>query len=564
MWNQPASLYLGRNTETPLNIIYLFGAGTSHDAGIPIIDKMTSDFLKDPFLEASRYTIWTEDNSISSVVFKADMKILSEVTDQFYKKMDLELIMSLLIRLEEEKEKELLEGKYSQLKKIEEDDLKIIKTLTQGYIRKKCESINSVEYLWPLEGLSNKEQLKIFTLNYDGTLEIFCEQKGIKYTDGFDPDWNTERFDDTTNVHLFKLHGSLYWFKTESNKIIKVPIKGLKISEIKYLTDEQVSEMMIYPALNKNKGSGIYSWLDQQFKDQLKKSDICVIVGYSFRDDDIRESIIESMSTNQNLWLIIVSPHASKHKHEVFVDNEKIRSRILTMDIDFKTAITDRALSQVISRIEAPRKKEIIVKQAQSTDQVRHDQDWNGIIRAYLDIGFDDRVKLIVKELSSSKFTHPDNNFPDCIEGVVLPKSLEYLLEFYKKGKKEDFEIWKKIFLEGCTALEYRYFDQFREDSSREITPINRTELPFFCMTGGNNPYTVMEMMTENMNKIKESITEKSLKSFLSKLLSTLQLTKDSRNLDYDEQQQMRLLRAYKNEDFGIKRWAKVILDSLS
>ncbi|MCH8833610.1 MAG: SIR2 family protein [Thaumarchaeota archaeon] len=553
---------MGENDQ-PLNVIYLFGAGASHDAGIPIIGKMTSDFLIAPFEEASKYTIWDIDSGIDPDALALDMKILSEVTSKFYKKMDLELIMSLLLRLEDEKEKELLESKYSQLKKINEDDLKIIKTLIQGYIRKKCESINSIEYLWPLEGLSNKNRLKIFTLNYDGTIEIFCEQKGIKYTDGFDPDWNTERFDDKTNVHLYKLHGSLYWFKTESNKIIKIPIKGLKISEIRYLTDEQVSEMMIYPALNKNKGSGIYSWLDQQFKDQLKNSDICVIIGYSFRDDDIRESIIESMSTNNDLWLIIVSPHASKHKDDVFIDDEKIRSRILTMDMDFKTAITDRALSNVLTRIEAPRKKEIIVKRAQSSDQVRHDQDWNGVLHTYTDIGFDDRVKLIVRELSSSKFIYPNNNFPDCIEGIVLPKSLEYMFEYHKKGKKEELEIWKKIFLEGCIALEYRYFTQFREDRTLQINPISKNELPFFCMDGGNNPFGLMEKMIENLNKINEYVTQVDSKEKISKLISAIQLTKDSRNLDFNDQEYGRLKKAYEKEDFGIKKSAKLIVDSL-
>jgi len=156
-------------------------------------------------------------------------------------------------------------------------------------------------------------------LNYDATVEIFCENRGIKYTDGFEPDWNLARFDGENNqINLFKLHGSLYWFRTKSNKTVKVPMKGLQSSLLRYLTDEEVSEMMIYPTLEKNKQSGVYSWLSQKFKDELNHSDVCVIMGYSFRDGDIKESILESLSSNHNLWLIIASPHASEYKKENF------------------------------------------------------------------------------------------------------------------------------------------------------------------------------------------------------------------------------------------------------
>lgn len=82
---------------------------------------------------------------------------------------------------------------------------------------------------------------------------------------------------------------------------MKIPIKGLRTASIKYLTGESMHEMLIYPFLRKNKQLVVYSWLNQKFKDELQNSDVCVIIGYSFRDEDITESIIEALGTNQNL-----------------------------------------------------------------------------------------------------------------------------------------------------------------------------------------------------------------------------------------------------------------------
>jgi hypothetical protein len=66
-------------------------------------------------------------------------------------------------------------------------------------------------------------------------VEAFCESNNISFSDGFTPYWDPEHFEDK-RVNIFKLHGSLYWFKTESGRIFKVPIKGLNLSKLKHLT----------------------------------------------------------------------------------------------------------------------------------------------------------------------------------------------------------------------------------------------------------------------------------------------------------------------------------------
>ena len=541
--------------------IFLLGAGTSHPAGISLINEMTADFLNNPLLAIAKFFIFGDENSPSDL--NTNVNTLAEVTKSFHGKVDLELIMSLILRLEEKREKELLEKTYPKLAKIDFDELQKIKTVIQGYIRYKCENIKDVEYLWPLEGMSKDKRLKIYTLNYDGTIEIFCEKKGIDYTDGFDPDWNPKRFDDSKHgINLYKLHGSLYWFRTKSNRTIKVPIKGLEVSKVKYLTDETVSEMMIYPTLEKNKQSGVYSTLSQKFKDDLSSSGFCVVMGYSFRDGDIRESIRESLSTNKNLWLIIASPNASTRKTEVFSDDEEISSRILTMDMGFKQAFGDRTLILYLNRISAAKAKELQTWTWQSTSQGRLDQEWTGILRNYVEVSHHDRIKWLVSELSKKNFTHTNNNFPDCIEGVVCPQSIQYMFEYAKKGIQENLTLWKKIFVESCLSIEYRYFVEGIQNIVKQSNPVRKEELPYWCMDGGQNSRSCVIGLLEETRKVQKFIQDGKLKSKLDKLIETLDFLYNTWhavvNLDPHK-----MIEEYKKRDLGLKKWATEIINSL-
>jgi len=477
--------------------------------------------------------------------------------------MDLELMMSLVLRISDKKEKQLLETTYPDLKSIDDERIQEIKNLIQGYIRKKCEDITSVEYFWPLEGMSKNKKLDIFTLNYDGTVEIFCEERGIKYTDGFEPDWNIKRFDDNeSKINLYKLHGSLYWFRTKSNKTIKIPMKGLQTSLVKYLTDEEVSEMMIYPTLEKNKQLGVYSWLSQKFKDELNSSDICVVIGYSFRDGDIRDSIIESLSSNLNLWLIIVGPHASRYKNEIFSLDYGIASRIVTMDMGMIDALTDRTLNSYLSRLSSARQKEQETWKYQSTTQTRLDNDWDWILINYLMIEHHDRVKWIVEELSKKRFTSVGDNFPTCVEGIVGGKSLKYLLEYHDKKDEKKLQIWGKIFVDYCASLEYAFLAHSIQTVLQKYNPVKKDELPFWYKDIGSQPKDNMKKLNNELQNIQSQVQDDGLKTDIGKLIETLTLYVND-NGQLENSNPGELVGRVRDADLGMKKWANKIINSL-
>ena len=123
-----------------------------------------------------------------------------------------------------------MEHTYLKITKIDYSLIGDIYKKTQSYIRGSIEKNgnNEYEYLSPLRGFLQNQPLEIFTLNYDGVVDLFCERHDIEYSDGFTPYWNPQSFDDSSIfMKIYRLHGSLYWFKTSNEKVMKVPIIGL-------------------------------------------------------------------------------------------------------------------------------------------------------------------------------------------------------------------------------------------------------------------------------------------------------------------------------------------------
>ncbi len=536
----------------------LLGAGASIPAGIPAINKMTEEFFKNPIGN------FVFDDSQDMENLDTNLPIISKVTEEFFGQMDLELMMSLIIRMQDKQELELLTNKFSDLKKIKDDELRTIRQLIQFFIRKKCENIQSIQYLWTLPGLPHLPPLDIFTLNYDGTIEIFCEQNSISYTDGFDPNWNPAIFATQNNeFNLYKLHGSLYWFRTPSGKRIKVPMKGLNVSDLKYLTDDSVSEMMIYPAINKNKESMVYSWISQKFKENLNRFEVCIIIGYSFRDEDIKETLKESLTSNNNLWFVIVNPHALEYKLKLLSTNVEISSRIVVMNMGIEEALRERKLHSYLTTLKTARDQEEEAWKSQKGNQSRMDYQWKNVLFNYLRLEHDDRAKWLVEKLLTEKYSDVGNNFPEGIEVTVSPRSLFYALEYKKQGNNEKVKFWTEIFCNALVALEYNWFMYTNKIKLQEFNPVKKDDLPYFAIdsTGSTSLDELIRKINDELKKI-ESDDEK-INGYVSILIETFDflLTKGRRYVSKNNPEGF--MDDYEKDQLGLKKWASKICETL-
>ena len=162
-------------------------------------------------------------------------------------------------------------------------------------------------------------RLKLFTTNYDLCFETAAGRQGLVVLDGFSftqPRHFDPRFflydivrrpssgDEVAMplegvFHLYKLHGSVNWSRTEENKI-----------EVKQNPNSD-DACLIYPAKGKYQQSYIQPHLEliSQYLSALREPNTCLIViGFGFNDDHLSEPILAAVRTNPHLRLIIVNP----------------------------------------------------------------------------------------------------------------------------------------------------------------------------------------------------------------------------------------------------------------
>ena len=154
-------------------------------------------------------------------------------------------------------------------------------------------------------------KINIVTTNYDRILEKYViSANGKNFCDGFKYDANMDErifhqdnFDENINdvniINIYKLHGSLNWKK----------IDGDIIRQDKEEQNRVESEnILIYPTLDPKDGLDVepFASINDKFKVHMGIVDVCVVVGYSFRDSHINDIFKEFVKSGKEL--IIISP----------------------------------------------------------------------------------------------------------------------------------------------------------------------------------------------------------------------------------------------------------------
>lgn len=198
----------------------------------------------------------------------------------------------------------------------------------------------SLQFRKWIKELSNKSILRTYTLNYDRLFKILSEKENISMFEGFDvgqyiPLENTLSAnvmqiikDEQCNCH-YNLHGSAFWEVLDRDKMglpnPEIVLRSYPIlpinntaSFLEVETGKSILISNIITGYQKAQKSFIPPFYQMQsaFNKDCLVTDVLYIVGYSFNDEHINQSIKTALKYNDALKLVIIDPYFIKNKRD--------------------------------------------------------------------------------------------------------------------------------------------------------------------------------------------------------------------------------------------------------
>ena len=165
-------------------------------------------------------------------------------------------------------------------------------------------------YMPLLEYLGYREnKIHWFTTNYDPTADYLCYEK-LKdyYINGFPGGvWDESEFNSTeSGVYVYFLHGCIgMHLRKDDNRVV------LNRSYDRHMVLDR--NLIIYPGLIKgDKSYGIFEFYYNALRDRLKKAELVIVIGFSFRDQEIKDIFERAFGENPELKLVVVDPNIEK------------------------------------------------------------------------------------------------------------------------------------------------------------------------------------------------------------------------------------------------------------
>jgi NAD-dependent SIR2 family protein deacetylase len=153
----------------------------------------------------------------------------------------------------------------------------------------------------------------VYTTNYDRVIEEFCAHSaGFQLVDGFAIDsksrrilWNPRTFDqpdheNENTLKLFKLHGSLNWLQGEYG-IEQVMTETILHSP----TPVHKKNLLIYPGSKNPPEEEPFRTLYERFETQMRETDRCLVIGYSFRDAYLNRIFRDFLRSGKSQLLVM-------------------------------------------------------------------------------------------------------------------------------------------------------------------------------------------------------------------------------------------------------------------
>jgi len=212
-----------------------------------------------------------------------------------------------------------------------------------------------IEYANRMADLHDKgASTSIFSLNYDLLVERALAKDNRPMINGFkDGRWNPLLFNQSSEIRLYKLHGSLDWVDDEMHGICSLAFdRHPKAEDFEVLRPP----LLIFGTDSKLSGKDPFLTLVHAFAEQLRSTQVLVAIGYSFSDQYINDIVEQRMRDNLTLRLVLVSPCADAIKQGMlFLENSP---RVTTINSGARDALNNGLVRNELLRVLGETKQE--------------------------------------------------------------------------------------------------------------------------------------------------------------------------------------------------------------
>jgi hypothetical protein len=380
-----------RMTQKPEpDLIFFLGAGASVKAGVPDTYKLVTAF-QDEIKGDSTLEPTTQKIIDLLVEWRKNTKQPDD-------RIDVELLLETLERLKS-RDTDFLLRFYDNpryLLKDEPEKSRIIERLRDFIKTKAIVDQESVSYVQPmLTFVREYSPLDIFTVNYDTLVEQFSTVYKLELSDGFESRWDSNAFKRSKDIRLYKLHGSITWYKTDHGDYVKVPILA-RVDEIELVTKEKARSLILYPMRKWDYDEPLLELL-VMLKHRLETARFCIIVGYSFRDEHITRIFWDAARSNRELHLIFIGPH-SRQVYETKLQYyespvppkipSSLKGRVVCLPYRFEDIFAE--VREILRNLNNGLRLE---EDARTQEMYRGRPDWMNIVKVFVEAEHIDKVK---------------------------------------------------------------------------------------------------------------------------------------------------------------------------
>jgi hypothetical protein len=374
-----------KNFKKGVNLVKMMlflGAGASKPFGIKTMEEMSEEFgnkadslLNDEekLYQEIRSALGTNNlEDILSVSYDLGEKVLNPTVR--YLKSQFKKIASPKLEGDLKEVIELVSSTFTGII-LEKNLPKVLQPKIIHFIKENCVLQEEEERLRDIIGVYDRlfdilkiktSSCDIFTTNYDLVIEKYydlhtgeyylfrkkynyVEKRKISYTDGFlfrvfkdslitsvvnEDVWDPRRYDgakyaysgDIPALRLFKLHGSIDQYYQNGGIV-----KNDTLFPTKTVDGIELKDSMIYPMREKEVYKDPFFELFTRLKTSLLSEKICIVIGYSFGDEHIRNIFFDAVKRNPKIKIL----YGDKNLDGVIKNLEQIKDNIIPIEGEF-------------------------------------------------------------------------------------------------------------------------------------------------------------------------------------------------------------------------------------